>query len=168
MLNLSTAGKILALSPGAEYGPAKRWPTAHFAQMATWVLEKGWQVWILGSQKDQAEGVDINRITGGRCIDLTGKTQLSQAIELLSLVDAVICNDSGLMHIAAALQRPLFAIFGSSNPGFTPPLSEQARILSLSLPCAPCMQRVCPLQHTRCLQDLRPSLVMKAFTEAGL
>lgn len=159
---------IFVLCPGAEYGPAKRWPAAHFAQVAQERLQKGWQVWILGSPKDQPDGQAIDQQTQQQCIDLTGRTDLSQAIALLSLADAVLCNDSGLMHVAAALQRPVFALYGSSDPNFTPPLSEQAHILSLSLPCSPCMQRECKYGHTNCLRQLAPELVVNKLHEAGL
>ncbi|POZ52845.1 lipopolysaccharide heptosyltransferase II [Methylovulum psychrotolerans] len=155
------AQKILALCPGAEYGEAKRWPTEHYAELARHQLKQGWQVWLFGSAKDQTVAADINRATLNACLDFTGKTSLAEAVDLLSLTDAVVSNDSGLMHVAAALDKPVIAIYGSSDPGFTPPLTAKAQIISLNLACAPCFKRVCPLGHTACLQGIRPEQVQE-------
>lgn len=156
---------VLALCPGAEYGPAKRWPEQYFASIANEKLAQGWQVWLLGSQKDQTITQAIQQATSGGCIDLAGKTSLGEAIDLLSLASLVVSNDSGLMHISAALKRPLVVIYGSTDPRFTPPLSEQVKILSLQLACSPCFQRECPLQHLKCLHDLLPERVLAAMSE---
>ncbi|MDM8547007.1 lipopolysaccharide heptosyltransferase II [Candidatus Venteria ishoeyi] len=152
---------ILALCPGAEYGPAKCWPPEHFAEVAQHQLEQGWQIWLFGSEKDRATAETINQLTGGSCQNLCGKTSLAQAIDLLSIAHSVISNDSGLMHVAAALNRPLVALYGSSDPGFTPPLSENAHILSLDLDCSPCFKRQCPLGHLACLSDILPQDVSR-------
>ena len=156
-------GPILALCPGAEYGPAKRWPAAHFAAVARHHLQLGGQVWLFGSAQDCLVTADIIEQVGAaseRCRDLAGKTTLGQAIDLLSVADQVISNDSGLMHVAAALDRPLVALYGSSDPVFTPPLHERAEILRLGLACSPCFRRECPLGHTDCLRRLRPDAVI--------
>lgn len=164
--NLSSSQKpILALCPGAEFGPAKRWPSAHYAAIAQQKLAEGMQVWLFGSPKDQVVAAEIQEATQQGCIDFTGRTTLGEAIDLLSLAQIVVSNDSGLMHIAAALQRPLVVMYGSSSPRFTPPLSKQVKILSLQLSCSPCFQRECPLKHLNCLKDLSPSLVMQAMNE---
>lgn len=152
--------KILGLCPGAEFGPAKRWPTRYFAEVANAKLAQGWDVWLFGSEKDQAATREIQTLTQDHCIDLAGRTSLGDAIDLLALTDAVVTNDSGLMHVAAALDRPTVALFGSSDPRHTPPLNERARSLSLALDCSPCFKRVCPLGHTRCLTDLTPKRVL--------
>jgi len=154
---------LLALCPGAEYGPAKRWPEAYFAEVAKHRLADGWDVWLFGSDADSAVTAAINELAGGRCEDLAGRTQLDQAICLLSLADAVVSNDSGLMHVAAALDRPLVALYGSSDPGFTPPLSERARVLHLGLACSPCFERECPLGHLDCLRQIEPRAVEGAL-----
>jgi heptosyltransferase-2 len=153
-------GPVLALCPGAEYGPAKRWPEAHFAEVANAMLAKGWQVWLFGSEKDVPVTANINRLTQNRCQDLSGRTSLGEAVDLMSLAAAVVSNDSGLMHVAAALQLPLAAIYGSSDPSHTPPMSDRARILSLNLSCSPCFKRECPLGHLKCLKDLKPEQVL--------
>lgn len=160
-----TQKPILALCPGAEFGPAKRWPAEYYAEVARDKLAAGWDVWIFGSPKDQAEATIIQQITQNACVDLTGKTSLAEAIDLLSLASLVISNDSGLMHISAALKRPLVVLYGSSDPRFTPPLSDQVKILSLNLSCSPCFERICPLQHQRCLRDLTAPQVLKAISE---
>ena len=164
-LNLSLSdAPVLALCPGAEYGPAKQWPARHFAQLATERLKQSWQVLILGSKKDSEICIKINAATENRCINLAGKTELGQVIDLMSRSTAIVSNDSGLMHIAAALDIPLVAIYGSSDPGFTPPLSDKAKVLSLSLPCSPCFKRQCPLGHLDCLNKLVPDMADKAIT----
>ncbi len=155
-------GLLLALCPGAEYGPAKRWPVAHFAAVARHWLARGGRVWIFGGDKDAPLGEAILEAAPG-AVNLAGRTRLPEAIDLLALADVVVSNDSGLMHVAAALDRPLVALYGSSTPDYTPPLSNRARILSLNLPCSPCFQRQCPQGHTRCLTELAPGRVIAAL-----
>lgn len=155
-----TENKILALCPGAEYGPAKRWPLEYFAEVARIKAAAGWDVWIFGSKKDQAVAVEIQKMCSGVCVDLTGKTNLGEVVDLLSLVDVVITNDSGLMHIAAALNKTTIAIFGSSSPKFTPPLSKNATVLSSSLDCVPCFNRECRFGHLQCLKEIKPERVL--------
>lgn len=154
---------VLGLCPGAEYGEAKRWPAEYFAEVATAALAKGWQVWLFGSDKDVGVTSLINTLTGNRCLDLGGRTTLDEAIDLMALTSAVVSNDSGLMHIAAALDRPLVAIYGSSDPQHTPPTNPEAAILYLGLDCSPCFERVCPLGHTNCLKHLTPASVTAAI-----
>lgn len=159
---------VLGLCPGAEYGPAKRWPAAYFAEVADGMLERGWQIWLFGSDKDAAITAEINSLTGGRCLDLGGKTNLADAIDLMSLTHAVMSNDSGLMHVAAALDKPLIAIYGASDPHHTPPMSDQAEIAYLGLPCSPCFKRECPLGHTHCLNQLLPQTILQRLARLDL
>ena len=154
---------VAALAPGAEYGPAKRWPPRHFAKLALELAARGQQVWLFGSAKDKEVTEEVNRLSGAACVDLAGRTTLDEAIDLMSVATRVVTNDSGLMHIAAALDRPTAAIFGSSSPAFTPPLSAHARVISLRLSCSPCFARVCPLGHTNCLETLEPAEVLAAL-----
>ena len=156
---------VLALCPGAEFGPAKRWPTAHYATVAKAKLAQGWQVWIFGSKKDQPIAHAIQTLLQNKAVDLTGRTTLGDAIDLMSVTQQVVTNDSGLMHMAAALSRPLVAVYGSTSPTFTPPLNGQARIVSLGLPCSPCFKRECPLGHFQCMTALTPTTVLQALEE---
>jgi heptosyltransferase II len=157
------------LAPGAEYGPAKRWPTDHFAAVA---LQLALPVLLLGSGKDADVCAEIaaavNAVRPGHCRDLAGKTSLDQAIALIASARAMVSNDSGLMHVAAAFGVPQVAVFGSSSPLHTPPLNDRATVLWLKndasyqppLDCAPCYARVCPLGHTRCLNDISAERVL--------
>jgi heptosyltransferase-2 len=144
------AGRYAVLCPGAEYGPAKRWP--FFGELSG---RLALPAVILGAPGDAgaARGVP------GK--NLVGETSLDQAIELIAGADFVVSNDSGLMHIAAALGRPQVALFGSSSPEHTPPLSGAARVLWLRIECSPCFQRECPLGHFRCMRELTVDLVLK-------
>ena len=154
----------LILCPGAEYGPAKRWPVQHFAAVAADYLARQIPVWILGSQKDQAVGEEIRGLAGaGAARNLCGQTTLAEAVDLMALAQGVVTNDSGLMHVAAALGIRTVALFGSSSAGFTPPLSSRATALSLNLACSPCFQRTCPLHHLDCLVKLGPDQVLAAL-----
>lgn len=156
---------VLALCPGAEYGPSKRWPTEYFAEIAKRQSAEGWSVWLFGSDKDAPITAKLRTLAGADCIDLAGRTTLAEAIDLLSLATLVVSNDSGLMHVAAALKRKLIALFGSSDPGFTPPLSSTAKVLYLNLECSPCFERVCPLGHNNCLRDLKPQQVLNSIAD---
>ena len=154
---------VLGLCPGAEYGPAKRWPAEYFAAVAKAKLAEGWEVWLFGSDKDTPVTNEIQAQTEGRCLDLGGKTALAEVIDLMSLTRAVVSNDSGLMHVAAALERPVIALYGSSDPHHTPPMSAKAQVLYLGLACSPCFKRECPLKHLKCLRDLTPDRVLAAL-----
>jgi len=158
---------ILALCPGAEFGPAKRWPPEYYADIANAKLDEGWAVWIFGSPKETEAAYLIMQQTQNRCKDLTGKTRLEEAIDLLALATVVVSNDSGLMHIAAALKKPLIAMYGPTSTAFTPPLSKKATSLSLKLNCQPCFARVCPLKHQKCMRELTPTSVLAAMAEQG-
>jgi len=159
-LGLSLDKPVAAFCIGAEYGPAKRWPAQHFAELARLLAARGYAIWLVGSPKDAEIGRAVQSQSGGICHDLCGKTGLSEAIDLLALARLVVSNDSGLMHVAAALDKPMVALYGSSSPGFTPPLSDKARIVSLNLACSPCFKRVCPLGHFNCMMQLGPQQVL--------
>lgn len=150
---------VLGLCPGAEYGEAKRWPAEHYAEVANAAIAKGWQVWLFGSDKDIPVTTQINQLTQNKCLNLGGKTKLGDAIDLMALCHTVVSNDSGLMHVAAALDKKLVAIFGSSDPYHTPPMHPDAVIEYLKLECSPCFERECPLGHLNCLTQIRPHTV---------
>jgi heptosyltransferase-2 len=145
--------------PGAEFGPAKRWPTAHFAALAKLVASAQQPVWLIGSDKDAATGDEIVAAANGAALNLCGRSTLEQAIDLIAAARCVVSNDSGLMHVAAALERPLVALYGSSSPIYTPPLSTKAAIVSKNLPCSPCFKRECPLGHFDCMNGITPQQI---------
>lgn len=157
-LGIATRRPIAILCPGAEFGPAKRWPSEHFSALARRLLDSGYAVWLVGSPNDRAAARPIASALP-KVRDLTGRTDLGTAIDLLSLAAVVVSNDSGLMHAAAAVGRPLVALFGSSSPDYTPPLSPFARIAKIDIVCSPCFRRECPLGHFKCMRDLAPDLV---------
>lgn len=158
-LGLDRSRPVAVFCPGAEYGPAKRWPAAYYAQLARALTAQGRAVWLVGSARDRPVAAEI--AAGGGSVNLCGDTSLGDAIDVLSQADLVITNDSGLMHVAAALDRPMVALFGSSSPEFTPPLSPRARVVKLDLPCSPCFKRECPLGHFKCMLDLEPDRVLR-------
>jgi heptosyltransferase-2 len=151
---------ILALCPGAAFGPAKCWPAEYYAKVAQSQIAAGWQVWLFGSDNDQKINNEIMRLTNNQCINLNGKTQLAEAVDLIAQVSMVVTNDSGLMHLAAAVDKPILAIYGATNPKIAPPLSNKAKIFYLNLPCQPCGKRQCPLTHLNCLNHLSPDLII--------
>lgn len=159
-LGLVRPSRLVCFCPGAEYGPAKRWPPRYFGELAAALAAEGSAVWIVGSSRDRAIGDAICEVSAGAALNLCGRTALDQAVVLLSGADMVVTNDSGLMHVAAALDRPMLALYGSSSPAFTPPLSARARILKLDVPCSPCFERVCPLGHFDCMMKLMPDRVL--------
>ena len=168
---LTPSSKILVLCPGAEYGPSKRWPAQSFADVALAKIKQGWQVWLLGSDKDKASADLINQATEHQCQDFIGRTSLIEAVDLISLADTVVANDSGLMHLAAAMAKKVIAIYGSTPPEFAPPLCDKAHIVSLKLPCSPCRKRICPLypighpSHTQCLTGIKPDRILELIAD---
>ena len=169
---LDQSTPILVLCPGAEFGSSKRWPDTYYASIAAEKIQAGWQVWIFGSENDYAVAERIRdqlaESDQPQCQLLAGKTALSEAVDLMSLADAVVSNDSGLMHIAAALNLPLVVVYGSTSPSFTPPLSDSVKILSASIHCSPCFERECPklgIEKDQCMKELAPGHVIAAIDE---
>ena len=160
-------GGYSVFAPGSEYGPAKRWPAAHYAALAH---QLDGPVVLLGSGKEADLCAEIVEMAEN-CLNFAGKTTLAQAIRVQAASKLIVTNDSGLMHVAAALGVPQVAIYGSSSPLHTPPLSTKAVVLWLKdeptyqppLDCAPCFERDCPLGHTRCLVDISPERVLAAL-----
>jgi heptosyltransferase II len=164
-LGLTLDGPVAVFCPGAEYGPAKRWPIPYFAELAQRLRKEGFTVLLVGSPKDKAIADKIVALGNQDCRNLCGATDLPDAIALLSCAELVISNDSGLMHLAAALDRPMLALFGSSSPRFTPPLSTHAEVVKLDLKCSPCFKRECPLGHFNCMVKLTPELVWRKIEQ---
>lgn len=169
---LESPRPVVAFCPGAEYGPAKQWPARHFASLAGSLIRQGFAVWLLGSARDKPHAEEIRDALEldpqAHCRNLCGLTTLGEAVDLLAEAACVVTNDSGLMHIAAALSRPLVVLYGSSTAAFTPPLTDKKRLLSLDLPCSPCFKRECPLLHLDCLNKLTPDRVLTAMHELNI
>ena len=157
-LGLATHRPVAVFCPGAEYGPAKRWPTEHFVTLARRLIDSGYAVWLIGSPNDRPAADPIAAAVPD-VRNVCGRTDLGTAIDLLALASVVVSNDSGLMHAAAAVGRPLVALFGSSSPDYTPPLSSLAQVAKIDIACSPCFQRVCPLGHFKCMRELSPNVV---------
>ncbi|HVA54462.1 MAG TPA: lipopolysaccharide heptosyltransferase II [Gammaproteobacteria bacterium] len=160
-LALNRSPPIVALMPGAEYGPAKRWPVERYGELAKQVLASGKQVWVFGSAHEQSLGEEITRIAGKRIVNLCGSTRLEDVVDLMALAETAVTNDSGLMHIAAAVDIKIVAIYGSSTPDYTPPLSDKADAVYLRLDCSPCFKRECPLKHLNCLKHITVDEVLQ-------
>nr|WP_267877733.1 lipopolysaccharide heptosyltransferase II [Duganella guangzhouensis] len=159
---IDPARPLIAMAPGAEFGGAKRWPARHFAGLAQAVLTRdpSTQIALLGSPKDQEACAEVaaGLPAGTAAFNLAGATSLAEAIALIACTAAVVANDSGLLHIASALNRPVLALYGPTDPDHAPPFSDLAASLSLRLDCAPCKQRECPLGHQDCMVKLTPEL----------
>jgi heptosyltransferase-2 len=166
---LTPGARLVALMPGAEYGVSKRWPAPHYGQLAATVAGAGADVVVLGSAKERAIGDEVVAAAREpRVRNLCGKTTLADSVDLLSAASVAISNDSGLLHVAAAAGAPVVAIYGSSSPAFTPPLTDAAAVVSLELECSPCFARECPLGHLNCLRELRPAAVLDAIETLGI
>jgi heptosyltransferase II len=160
-LKLEVESPVVAMMPGAEYGPAKCWPIGYFKALAKMLCGAGYTVWILGSPKDWTAG-DIIAGTG-QARNLCGQTVLEDVIDLLGQCEQAVTNDSGLMHVAAAVGTRVVALYGSTSPAFTPPLTENRVLHYLALECSPCFQRECPLGHFRCMREITPGDVFASI-----
>jgi heptosyltransferase-2 len=161
---LAADARLVALMPGAEYGPAKRWPAAHYGAVAAALAAEGADVLVLGSAKEKTLGEEVVATAANpRVRNLCGRTSLADVVDLLAAADVAVSNDSGLLHVAAAAGAPVVALYGSSSAAFTPPLTDAAAVVSLELECSPCFARECPLGHLRCLRDLDPATVLRAI-----
>ncbi len=165
-LGILTERPVIALMPGAEYGPAKCWPLDYFAELSALLTNEGFDVWVLGSDKDATAGEHIASASAAQ--NLCGRTSLEDVIDLLGYAEQAISNDSGLMHIAAAVGAHVHGIYGSSSPAFTPPLTGERDIHWLDLDCSPCFERTCPLGHLRCLKELSVSRLHAAVNDAHI
>lgn len=159
-VGLRADSPLVLFAPGSEFGSAKRWPTTHFAELAKMIQREraDTQIALLGSGKDKEVCGEIAALAPG-VRNLAGVTALDQAVALIARADAMVSNDSGLLHIASALNRPIVAIYGPTDPNHAPPFSDVAQSLFLGIDCAPCRQRECPLGHHRCMRDISAGMV---------
>lgn len=162
--NLTIDSSTIGLCPGAEFGPAKKWPEEHYAEVARAMASTGKQVWLFGSQKDLETCNGIKALVPeelqSKIYVLAGQTSLIEAVDLLGACQTVVANDSGLMHVAAAVGCNVVAVYGSTSPKYTPPLAEKVEIVHTDIDCRPCFKRECPLGHLKCLKDLKPKSVI--------
>ena len=163
--SMANAGKLLALAPGAAYGPSKRWPLAYFAEVANWALRAGWRVICLGGPEERALGQELGQAIATELrsawLDCCGRIRLDLSLDLLSVADALVANDSGLAHVAAAVDCPPLVLYGPTNAKHTPPLHPEARIVQRDdLDCRPCHRRQCPLGHHDCLRGIAATKVI--------
>ena len=165
-LGIALDRPAVALCPGAEYGAAKRWPAEHFAALAELCARAGAAVWVLGSAADRPAAAAIAQRAA--VVDLTGRTSLAEAVDVLSAAHGAVTNDSGLMHVAGALGVPVVAVYGSTSPVFTPPLGGRAAVVERQLDCRPCFARECRLGHLDCLRGLPPARVFAALRGLGV
>ena len=159
--------KILALCPGAAYGSAKRWPENYFAEIANKKIQDGWDIWLFGSKQDIPVIDNVVQQISSKCYSFAGQLQLSKTVDLMSMTDIVISNDSGLMHMASSLGKYIVAIYGSTSPSFTPPFGKNARIVSENLSCSPCFKKDCPLQHHQCMKAIMPKQILDLLAKDG-
>ncbi|WP_164684222.1 lipopolysaccharide heptosyltransferase II [Vibrio maerlii] len=163
--NLSIDSKVLGLCPGAEFGPAKKWPETHYAEVATAMSKVNKQVWLFGSQKDLETCNNIRALAPAELRHnihvLAGKTSLIEAVDLLGACQTVVANDSGLMHVAAAVGCNVVAVYGSTSPKYTPPLANKVEIVHTEIDCRPCFKRECEFKHLKCLTELSAMVVLE-------
>ncbi len=160
-LGLDADAAAVAFMPGAEYGPAKCWPLEYYGELARRLVERGHAVWVFGSDRDAGAAQAI--AAAAPIENLCGRTSLQEAIDLLAACRFGVTNDSGLMHVAAAVGLPLVALYGSSSPAFTPPLTDEAIVHYLDIECSPCFRRECPLGHFRCMREITPDRVLASL-----
>jgi len=167
-LGIDTARPLIVFAPGAEFGPAKRWPPRHFGALAQAILKQHGdaQITLLGSPKDRDTCDEVLAAAGAAAAsmrNLAGETKLDEAFALIARAAAVVANDSGLLHVASSLNRPVIALYGPTDPDHAPPFSDIARALSLRIDCSPCRQRECPLGHHDCMEKMEAPPVWKAL-----
>lgn len=167
--NLNREAPVVGLCPGAEFGPAKKWPETHYAEVASAMANAGKQVWLFGSQKDLETCNNIKQLVPQehqhQIHVLAGQTSLIEAVDLLAACQTVVANDSGLMHVAAAVGCNVVAVYGSTSPKYTPPLAEKVEIVHTDIDCRPCFKRECPLGHLNCLNQLSPQKVISKIPD---
>lgn len=164
-LGLAGEGTPVGLAPGAAFGPAKRWPQDRWESLARALTARGHRVWIFGAQGEVVEGEAIARAGGPGAVSLCGRTALADVVDLMARCEAVVSNDSGLMHVAAAAGARVVALFGSTSPVNTPPLQSDAEVIWLRLECSPCYARTCPLGHLQCLKGIDVDDVVSAVAK---
>lgn len=161
-LGLSGDGPVVGLVPGAQYGSSRRWPAERFGELAGRLVTEGCRVWIFGSSADRELAQTILARCTGTVLDLTGRTELEEVVDLISLPSVVVTNDTGLMHVAGAVGTSVMVVYGATTPEHTPSLAEQSRMIYRGIECSPCTARICPFGHNRCLTEIATDEVFEA------
>jgi heptosyltransferase-2 len=165
---LGDADPLIVLCPGADHGPARRWPTRHFAALAS-LLADEWpeaQLVLLGSASERPVATEIAALSGQPVRNLAGETGIDDVVAIVSQAGGIVSGDTGLMHLAAAFGRPQVAIFGATDPRHSPPRSPRAHVEWLHLGCSPCFGNDCPLGHLDCLGRIAPATVFDSLSKA--
>lgn len=163
---VSPEDKLIGLNPGATFGPAKQWLPERYADLADRIQEVfGAWIFLFGGPQEMELGSKISKMMNHPPVDLTGRTELGEAMALIKQCDLFLTNDSGLMHVAAALNVPLIAIFGSTNPLTTGPLGLKSKIIRIPIECSPCLKPECPKGHLNCMDQIDVDMVFKAVKE---
>lgn len=165
--HITKGGGWIALAPGAAFGPAKQWPLENYIAVARHCQNRGMRVVVIGAGREMPLGEAIVRAVPGT-LDLTGRTSLPELMSILANVGQVVANDSGTMHLAAALGTPGTALFASTDPAATGPIGAPWQLIVANVPCRPCLQRSCPLsggEHYRCMRELPASAVLDCLKE---
>jgi len=161
---LNATKRFIALAPGAEYGKAKMWPIKHFKELSLLIEKKDFNVYVFGSAKEQLLSEKILQgLNDDRCFSFAGKTSLIDSIDVLSLAKSLVTNDSGLMHLGASVGVPVVAIYGSTSPEFTPPMTDRKSIHWLNIECSPCFKRECVFGHYECLNGIKPDAIINSL-----
>jgi heptosyltransferase-2 len=161
-LGLSVDAPVIGLVPGAQYGSSRRWPAERFGELAARLVAAGYAVWIFGSAADGDAARTIRGRCSGNLVDLTGRTELEEVVDLISLASVVVTNDTGLMHVAGAVGTRVVALYGATTPEHTPSLAENHRMIYRDIECSPCSARICPFGHNRCLTEIETGEVFEA------
>ena len=157
--------KILALCPGAIFGPSKRWPLYHFISLTTFFPTHEWDIYLFGGPLEKNLADEFSSRCPREFYNFVGKLSLDEMTDLLSLASVSVTNDSGLLHVSAALNLKIVALYGSTHPKIAPPLCKHHRIHYLNLPCQPCKKRICPLSHLKCLHDVTAEEVYQSIEQ---
>lgn len=166
LIKISKKDHILALAAGAAYGEAKRWPVEYFKEISRWWINNGGSIIVLGGKAEKDIGAKIvGKLPVDRAYNLAGQTDLSELILLLQKAEMCVANDSGIMHLSAALNKPGLGIFGSTDPTATPPISSTYKLLYEKQDCSPCFKRQCPLETYACLKSITPDMVIEQLDQ---
>ena len=157
--------KTICVAPGAQFGGAKRYPSESYRNVLKWLSQEGWQILILGTPAEREIGETcLSEVTTPHW-NSSGNTSLKQALQILTACRLLLCNDSGLMHVAAGMNQPVVGIFGATDPERTAPSGAHVQLLYKPATCSPCLQRECTTPGHPCMGNILPETVRDACLE---